>query len=242
MKLLTTLLITAFMVTSANAQWWGNKKVKGNGNVTTQERKTSDYDEVKVAGSFDVTLVRGTEGTITIKAEENLMEHIITEVDGDELKIKVEKGINLRPSNGKKIEITVPFQDISEVALAGSGDVSTRDKITADSFEAKVAGSGDLVLEVEANDIEAAVAGSGDLTLTGSTNSLEAKVAGSGDFHGFDLNSNDTEVNVAGSGDARVTCKSRLKARVAGSGTIKYKGNPTKEDTKVAGSGSISKS
>lgn len=69
---------------------------------------------------------------------------------------------------------------------------------------------------------------------------MEAKVAGSGDFHGFDLEANHTEVSVAGSGDAEVVSKQSLKARVAGSGDIQYKGNPTKEDTKVSGSGSIS--
>jgi len=47
---------------------------------------------------------------------------------------------------------------------------------------------------------------------------------------------------VAGSGDIRIYCNGVLKARVAGSGDIKYKGNPSKEDTKVAGSGDITKS
>ncbi|MGV6832311.1 MAG: GIN domain-containing protein, partial [bacterium] len=49
-----------------------------------------------------------------------------------------------------------------------------------------------------------------------------------------------TVVSVAGSGDAEVVCRESLKARVAGSGDIEYKGNPAKEDTKVSGSGSIS--
>ena len=70
-------------------------------------------------------------------------------------------------------------------------------------------------------------------------NDLDANIAGSGDFHGFELLANNTDVSIAGSGDAEVVSYESIKARVAGSGDIKYKGNPKKEDTKVLGSGSI---
>src|SRR5690606_238341 len=119
-------------------------------------------------------------------------------------------------------------------------DLWNESTINATDFNVSLAGSGDIKLQIEAQSIKGSVAGSGDLTLKGSTNYLEANVAGSGDFHGFELQANDTDVSVAGSGDAKVVSNEVLKARVAGSGDIKYKGNPKKEDSKVAGSGSIS--
>lgn len=107
-------------------------------------------------------------------------------------------------------------------------------------MEVSLAGSGDVVLNIDASSTKASLAGSGDLTIKGKTNTLEAEVAGSGNFHGFGLVANTTEVSVAGSGDADVVSNESIKARVSGSGDIRYKGNPKKEDTKVAGSGSIS--
>ena len=234
--ILATLLMS---ITSAQAQW-GNKKVKGNGKMTTITRTTADYDGINCAGSFDYILVAGTEGKITIEGEENLLEYVVTELKGNKLIIKTEKNINLSTSKNKTIKITIPFKDISEVSLAGSGDLWNEDKITATDFEVSLAGSGDVTLDIEASEIEGNLAGSGDLTLKGHTNYLEANVAGSGDFHGFELQANHTTVSVAGSGDAKVVSNTSLKARVAGSGDIRYKGNPEKEDTKVNGSGSIS--
>lgn len=235
------LVLTVFLVsfTSSYANW-GNEKIKGNGKITTEKRTTGDYDGIKCAGSFDYVLVAGTEGKISIEGESNLLKYIVVEVKDNNLIIKTEKNINLSPSKNKTIKITIPFKEISEISLAGSGDLWNEDKITATGFEVSLAGSGDVVLNIEASSIEGNLAGSGDLTLKGNTNNLEANVAGSGDFHGFDLQSNNTEVSLAGSGDAKVVCKESLKARVAGSGDIKYKGNPKKEDTKVNGSGSIS--
>lgn len=234
-------LLAALMLSNVtHAQWWGNEKVKGNGNMSIETRTTGDYDGIKCAGSMDFILVAGAEGKIKIEGEENLLKHIITEVKNGNLIVKVEKGINLRPSWNETIKITIPFKDISEVSLAGSGDLWNEDKITATDFDVSLAGSGDIVLAIETTSVEGSIAGSGDLTLKGSTNNLVAKVAGSGDFHGFGLQANNTVVSVAGSGDAQVVSNVSLKARVAGSGDIEYRGKPDREDTKVSGSGSIS--
>lgn len=232
-----TLLIFAALITMAGLQ--AQKKIKGNGNLKTITRNTPDYDGIKCAGSFDYVLVAGTEGNITLEGEENLLEHIITEVKNGNLVIRTENRINLRPSWNKSIKITIPFKDISSVSLAGSGDLWNEDTIASNTLDVSLAGSGDVVLKIDAASTKASIAGSGNLTLKGTTDNLEAKVAGSGDFHGFELQANHTDVSVAGSGDAEVVSKESLRARVSGSGDIEYKGNPKTEDTKVAGSGKI---
>lgn len=235
------ILIAALMfATTSHAQWWGSEKVKGNGKMTTETRTTGDYDGIKCAGSMDYILVAGTEGKIKLEGEENLLKHIVTEIKGGNLIVKVEKGINLKPSFNKTIKITIPFKDISSVSLAGSGDVWNEDVITADDFDVSLAGSGDMIINVQASSVEGSLAGSGDITLKGKTDRLEVKLAGSGDIHGFGLQSNHTSASIAGSGDIEIVSNESLKARVSGSGDIEYKGNPSKEDTKVSGSGSIS--
>lgn len=229
-------------ITSLNAQWWGNsKKVKGDGNMVTKERTTSDYDEIKVKGSLDVSLVSGTEGKLSIQGESNLIEYIITEVEGETLKVRVKKGYYLKPSTGKKLVITVPFKDISVVTLSGSGDIVGNDTINANDFKTAVAGSGDISLTINAKNVTSAVSGSGDIVLSGTSDSFEAKVSGSGDLQAFNLKAKDVIAAVAGSGDVEVTATNSIKARVAGSGDIVYKGNPAKEDKSVSGSGDITK-
>ena len=53
MKKLAIIIILLTFTANVNAQWYG-KKIKGNGNVVTKTRNVSDYDEIAVAGSFDV--------------------------------------------------------------------------------------------------------------------------------------------------------------------------------------------
>jgi hypothetical protein len=51
------LIATLLFTTASHAQWWGNKKIKGNGNMATETRSTRDYDGVKCAGSGDMEIV-----------------------------------------------------------------------------------------------------------------------------------------------------------------------------------------
>jgi len=235
-KLIAIVVILAF-TTSMNAQWFG-KKVRGNGKMITKTRNVSDYDKISAGGSFDVKLVAGTEGKITIYIDENLLPYLITEVENNKLKIKWKKGVNISSRNN--IMMTVPFKDIDEVSLAGSGDVYSEDIIKANSFKTALAGSGDIKLKVDASDISSKIAGSGDISLSGNTTTLKCNIAGSGDIHAYELISNDATVSIAGSGGVKLNVKDNLKARISGSGNIYYKGNPKKQDVKVSGSGNVS--
>lgn len=240
MKLLKsiTLVVFLFSVTTSCAQWGKSEKVKGNGNITTENRSTGDYDGLKSAGPMNFKLVQGKEGNITIEGDSNLMEHIITKVEEGKLIVKVEDGVNLRPS--KTIVVTIPYESINSVSLAGSGDIENSGTIKSDHFDVSIAGSGDINLKISSNTVESNIAGSGDIELSGSTKDLTTKITGSGDFDGSDLDSTNVTAKITGSGGANVVCNGELKVRITGSGDVKYSGNPTNKDTKVTGSGSVS--
>jgi len=229
--------ITLMSISESYAQW-GNKKVVGNGNVTTKTINTGDYDAIKGVGSMDIHLEKGSEGTIKVTTDDNLHEYLAIEVKNGTLVLKIQKNVSLKTKKG--IHVTVPFDAISEVSLVGSGDIDTKDTITASNLEINVTGSGDMDLDISTNSLEAKITGSGDMDLAGSTENLEVSVTGSGDFDGTDLQAQNTEASVSGSGDIDVVAKNSIKARVHGSGSISYSGNPAKSDTKAFGSGSIS--
>ena len=240
MKLFKSITVLVFLLstTLSSAQWGNGKKIKGNGDISTVKRTTSDYEGLKAAGPMDFILVEGTEGNITIKADANLIDYIVTEVKNNKLVVKVKDGINLKPTQA--IVITVPYENINSVSLAGSGDIENRGTIESSDFNVAVAGSGDIKLNVSAQNIESSIAGSGDITLKGTTKDLTTKIAGSGDFNGSNLSSKNVTAKITGSGDISVICNGELTVRITGSGDVEYSGKPTEKDTKITGSGSVS--
>ena len=240
MKKTIILALTLCISFISNAQW---NKIKGNGNIVEISRSVGDYDKIAASGFFDVFLVDGKEGKISLKGESNLLDYIVTEVKDGKLNLKTKKGVSLKPSSWKSnaITITIPIEKIDGIYLSGSGDIVGKTTLKSDQFEAAISGSGDIELEIEAKNLTTKIAGSGSIKLNGSASNFEIKVSGSGDVSAFNLKSENVSVAVSGSADVEVTVSNNLTARVSGSGDINYRGNPKHVDSKASGSGDISK-
>ena len=238
-KKITLGLIVLLATNSVNAQWWGGngEKIKGNGKVVTVTRTTSDYDGIGVGGSFDVILVQGKEGNITIEGEENIIPYIETEVKGNNLEIKFKKNTNIRTT--KRLTVTVPYTDIDKVSLGGSGNISNEGTIKATDLKISLGGSGNISLKVDSDEVKSSIGGSGNIKLNGSTNEFKCSIAGSGSIKAYELTADTLNATIAGSGSISTTVKTKIKANVVGSGSIYYKGNPKYVDSKTVGSGDI---
>ncbi len=234
----TTLLFFAVIFVSKSTYAQRFHTVKGNGKMSEIYRNVGSFDGISVSGSFDVKLIYGKEGLIKIKAEENLIGLIETEVVGNTLKIKWRKNTSI--STRRNIYITVNIAKIKEVRVTGASDVVAEGTITGKNLKLSVSGSGSIDMHVDTKNLNAVVTGSGDIDIQGKTEFLKASVTGSGDLKAKKLTSPKVEARVTGSGDMEITVTGELIARVSGSGDIHYHGNPSIEDINVSGSGEVS--
>jgi len=236
-KLILTTLIFA-LTFSINAQNWGsNKNIKGNGNVVTVKRIISSYDEIAVGGSFDVLLIKGTEGEISIEGEENIIPFLETIVDGAVLKIGYKKNMNINTT--KKLTVTVSVTDIESLSLGGSGNISSDFLLKTGDFDVNIGGSGNISIKIDADEVDAKIGGSGDIELAGNANEISCSIAGSGSIQAYELTTKIVDAIIAGSGSVTITVKDEINAKIVGSGSVYYKGKPSKIDTKSMGSGSV---
>lgn len=233
-----TLTLFFITITTANAQFW-NKRIKGNGNYITKNRTVESFNTLKLAGAFDVELIKKNEGSIKINTDENLIPYIITEVKNNILKIRFKKGYSYKSRKGVKIK--VGFNNLKEASLSGSGDIYCKNVIKTNHFKTAVAGSGDIELIVNTQTTEAKIAGSGDIELEGNTDNFKVAIAGSGDVSAYKLKANTVHVRIAGSGDVETNVVNEIHGKIAGSGDINYKGNPETVKLKSSGSGDINR-
>ncbi len=231
---LTFLVFSSLQFTAQNRK---NNAITGSGNMIEKTVTTKPYRSIKVSGSMDVYLQKGTEGTISVLAEDNVQDSIVVESDGTTLTISMKNNTSLR--NTKKIKITVPFEDISEISLYGSGSIEGKAMLKTDKLTLNLNGSGDIEIAVATNSLEATIRGSGDIEILGNATDVAISTTGSGDFEGRELISENAEVSITGSGDSTVYVKNNLKAKIQGSGSIYYGGKPATINSKVKGSGKI---
>ena len=219
------------------AQIQNNNSVQGNGNVITKTAKTLPYNSIVVSGAMEVYLEKGTEGNVSITAEDNVLERVVIESDGEKLTISMKNNTSIREA--KKIKITVPVEDIAEISLNGSGTVKGKDILEGNSISLNLLGSGKIDIKVDATTVDAKLHGSGLIQASGAAKDIEVKTTGSGNFSGKELLAENAQIYISGSGDSSVYAKNSLKARIQGSGAIYYLGNPSSNDVKVIGSGKV---
>lgn len=201
------------------------------------DRTINSFKGIAAGGSFDVLLVRGTEGKITITGEENIIPFIETEINDGILKIKYQKNTNIKTT--KKLEVLIYFEEIESVALGGSGNISSKETIKAKDFNVSLGGSGNISLDLKAKEIKVKIGGSGNIELKGTTNELDCAIAGSGNIKAYRLTAKELNATIAGSGSVKIKVKNKIKAKVVGSGNIYYKGKPSKIEIKSVGSGRV---
>ncbi len=211
--------------------------VKGKGDRITEIRTTDTFSEITLEGSADILLIQDpdiNEAQIEIKGQENIIEELRTDVQGDELIIDFKHCVNYQ----RALDITIRTNDLSRIDIKGSGDIRTLVEFQGTNLSANIDGSGDMDMQIKYQNIEVGIDGSGDIDLDGSSDRLEAHIKGSGDLKAYSLETKDADIRINGSGNAQVNVSKSLKVRINGSGNLRYMGSPTM-DVDINGSGDV---
>lgn len=196
---ISAMLIMLLISDQALAQW--GRSVKGNGNLKSQEREVGNFSGIKVNCSADVYIQQGEKTSVLVKADENLLELIETEVSGDILKIDINGNI----SRVKQMVVIVTVTNLNEIQINGSGDVDSENTIKGIDLEIGINGSGNVELDLDMKNVKTSINGSGDVELSGVAGNFELKVSGSGSFEGKELRLNLCNISVYGSGDVELS-------------------------------------
>ncbi len=242
MKSFIKILLVALLVTGTAGYSIARPYSADEPQQNTEDRHLSGFTAVSVAGSFDVVITQGSTESVKVTAPSDIINRIITEVEGTTLKIYTKNNSDWNWDGGhKKIMIYVNIKDVNAVSLSGSGDVSFKDGLRAGSFKLKLTGSGDVVGKLDVKNLEVNLAGSGDISVSGNADNSNISLAGSGDYSARDLVTATAAVRVAGSGDVRVNVSQKLDASIVGSGDVHYTGSVKSVSSSKIGSGDVSR-
>ena len=191
---------------------------EGSGVPATRARDVPAFHGLELAGSNNVVIRVGEKQSVVVRADDNLLDRVTTEVQSGKLVIANTPG-SFATRSPMSVEVKVPSLDA--FTLTGSGNI--------------------VVDGIEAESLEVTLPGSGTLTGSGTASRLDVTVGGSGTVHFTRLVAHDVKALVSGSGSIFVTATKTLDASVSGSGAILYAGNPQDITQNVTGTGAITR-
>jgi hypothetical protein len=238
MKSLRFLTITiAILSISACSDAQFRKTVTGNNKVVTKERNAEHFTGVRVSSGIDVYLKQGDSEAISVEADENLQEYILTEVRNGVLHVYTE--VNIRKAERKRVYVTM--KDIKSVQTSSAGDVYGETPVKTEKLELSASSAGDIKLEVIAKEIDIDISSSGDMTLTGEADMLKADLSSAGDLNAYDLKVKEADISASSAGDADINVTDKLTARASSAGDIHYMGDPKYIDAHSSSAGGVHK-
>lgn len=224
LKITVIFALIGIMAVFAASCKWTIGVVRGSGDLVSEERVVSDFNEVHFSGMGNLIIEQGDKEALIIEADDNIIDLIETEVRGDELQIKFRRGVNIVPNSKIKVYLTVI--DLNSIDLTGVGDIDC-DSFETDDLEFRISGSGNVDFEIEADTLETHVSGLGDINLEGKVNYHRVQISGSGKYDAKSLESTDCEVEVSGLGSATVNVSGDLEIDISGAGNVYYVGEPS---------------
>jgi hypothetical protein len=223
------LLITAAVIFSIQYAGWGQ----------SETRNVDPFTAISMGVAGDLFITQGNRQSVVVEGDRDDLEDLITEVRNGKLQIRFERsGWNF---NRDRITIRVTAPEITEISLGGSGKVISENTLEADHLELSVSGSGRMELRIEADELETSISGSGNMRLSGNADEVQLTISGSGSLDAEELNADSYNVQISGSGRSRINVGDQLDARISGSGSVYYSGNPDKVISNVSGSGKVRK-
>jgi hypothetical protein len=235
-----TLLLLIFLFFLASCQHFLGKRIKGDGNIKTEDHSLSGFKNIDCNASADVYVTQGEPAGVKVQGDDNLLPYIEIRQEGDRLIIHERSHVNLDPSDGLKIYVTSP--EFNSINASGAGNIVGETKITnGDELNLHLSGAGDIRMEVNAPTVVCTLSGAGSAYLNGQAKNVDIELSGVGSTHCYDLQAENTKVDVSGVGSAEVFASVKLEATVNGVGSIDYKGNATDVSQHANGVGSIHK-
>lgn len=224
LKLTVIITLIGIMAVFAASCKWTVGVVRGSGDLVTEERDVSGFDELHFSGMGSLIIEQGDEESLIIEADDNIIDLIESEVRGRDLDIKFRRGFNVIPTTKMKFYLTVI--DLDRIDLSGVGDVDC-ESFQTDDLEFRISGSGNVDFTIEADSLETRISGLGDIDLEGKVDSHIVKISGSGKYEARELESTECEVDVSGLGSATVNVSEELDISISGAGNVYYIGEPS---------------
>jgi len=197
--------------------------LQGSGNIKTEEYAFTDFNFIEISGVLEFEISRSSSYSISVTADDNVIDKVSVTKMGDTLKIDLETFPRLGSITLKTV-ITMPQLrglDISGVARGTIyGFNSTNDVHIRLSGASKVEGN------IIAGNADFDVGGASIIQLEGSAKDMVADVIGASYLRLGDFTVNNASITLMGVSTGTVNVSGRLDADLQGVTKLSYIGEP----------------
>lgn len=225
------------MASCGNNVSFFNEGLSGNGNVTSTTRKTADFNAIEAKTGIKVVIEQSNNYEVEAKTDENLQEHLKTEVSNGVLSIYFDENIN----TAKERTVYVKAPNLSKISSSSGALVESVTTIQAENLDLESSSGSEMKLSINAKNLSCDSSSGSKIEANGKSEHLKTESSS-----GSSIVLNDLEVAYAvcksSSGSStKVNPIESLNADASSGSSIKYYSTPKQLKIDESSGASISK-
>ena len=190
--------------------------VPGSGILVTESRTVSGFDSILLSVPGELILEQTGSESLTITAEDNLIDDLTSVVAGGRLVLGTRSGVSIAPRRPILYRLTV--RTIGDLVVSGA---------------ARVDASG-----IQGDRFAFTLSGAGEVNISGTVTRQSLTLSGAGNYNAANLRCRVASIALSGAGRATLRASQRIEGVISGAGILEYYGDP-EIAVIVSGSGSI---
>jgi hypothetical protein len=223
-KLIT--LITKFIVATLMALLFSScihssfgNGIKGSGNITTENRAANqDFKSIEASRGIKVIVTQSDNKSITVEADDNLQQHIITKIENGVLIIESNQSYNATETPVVNVKMPV----ISGLSTSSGSEISSSGVLKTENIDVKSDSGSEINIEVEADVIKIESESGSSIEASGKALKLETSSSSGSQIDAKNLMTNEVKANSESGSSISVYPIVRLDAKASSGSSVTY--------------------
>lgn len=213
--------------------------IKRTGEIITDIRHISGFDEVFVENNLDVYIRQDSVSEVKVEAGEHIAPLIETEVENGVLYIRNKNRCNWTRSYKKPLNVYVTMPQVRYITSDGTGNIRGQNTFTTPVIDVQTKNSGNIELSVNNSRVRTHMHGSGDVTLHGATHEHDCSIGGTAYIYAMDMQTGYTYIDAFTLGNSYVNANDLLICRISDQGDVYCYGKPASVKKERRGAGEL---
>ncbi len=198
------------------------------------------FNGIDVSSGIDLYIRMGETEEVKIVADNDIIDKIITKVEGGVLKIYVKQNNWFNWSGNEKRKAYVTVKELKSIDASAGSDVKSENTLKGDDLKVSASSGSDLTLDLFCKNLKVDTSSGSDAKLSGKVKYLTASSSSGSDLDARNLESVICKVSVSSGSDATVNVSEELEASASSGGDIDYYGNPSVKNIDESSGGDVS--
>lgn len=201
------------------------------GKQSTQVRTLPAFNEIEIAGKFQLNYTQGSTQSVFVQADSSLLKDIVTEVHGNRLRIRLIRNFY----SGDYIRVNVTSEALSELEISAGGIFKTTNCLK--SPDLMVSASAGTILEVngEITNLKADLSAGCMARFLGTCDNMQLDASAGCIINADSLYTKTANIEASAGTIAKLNVSQEISVSASAGSNITYKGNPKLKTVDISG-------